>query len=402
MITEHWEQYVSQTASDLPSSDALSDQTLAVRAFRQFSGFTLNVDFSVPSGFIVLFGPSGAGKSLTLQALAGLCPLDQARITLSNHIWHDSKQRIFVPPQQRHIGYVPQSYALFPHLTVAQNIAFGLDRRRPRSKERVAALVRLMQLDGLEQLRPAQLSGGQQQRVALARAMAIQPRLLLLDEPFSSLDAPIRETLRDELRAFHEQVHIPLVLVTHDAQEARLLADSIIVIQDGQVLETGAPDTVFHSPRTLKAARLLGMKTCWQGKVDACIKDADGYSLAVIHVADLLLRARVPDTYSLQRDQLVRIGIRPEEIRVACSSISGDDRQSENSSSIPSIYAKGVIIREQPRGMLHMLSVQLNSGLQLDVPVMQREYRELDLSGAEAIWLDIPPEAVCVFDPAEE
>jgi molybdate transport system ATP-binding protein len=403
MITESWEEGVSQTASDLPLADTLPDQILTVRAHRQLRGFKLDVKISVPAGFIVLFGPSGAGKSMTLQALAGLCPLDHACITLGNQIWHDSKERLFVPPQQRHIGYVPQNYALFPHLTVAQNIAFGMTIGRSKNKEYVASLIHLMQLDGLERLRPAQLSGGQQQRVALARALAIQPRLLLLDEPFSSLDAPIRETLREELRAFHERVHIPLVLVTHDVQEARLLADTIVVLQDGQVLQVGATEAVFTSPRTANTARLLGMNICWQGKIVRWINqsttDNDANNFALIQVANLTLRARIPSAYSVHLGQHVQIGIRTEELRVFTLSTSQGDREYAEQSSTPSSFSRGVITRDQPQGFVHKLSVVLDCGLQIDVPVMQRDYRELRLGAGDEIGLDIPPEAVCVFDP---
>jgi len=187
---------------------------LAVTARRRLAGFVLDVSFCVPSGLTVLFGPSGAGKSLTLQAVAGLCPLDMARITLGSVMLHDSAAGVCLTPQQRRVGYVPQSYALFPHLTVAQNIAFGLRQRGRDAARRVQELVSLMRLDGLERRRPAQLSGGQQQRVALARALAADPQLLLLDEPFSALDAAVREALREELRDFHERIGVPIVLVT--------------------------------------------------------------------------------------------------------------------------------------------------------------------------------------------
>lgn len=226
---------------------------LVVTIQRDLPGFSLDIDFSVPHGLTVLFGPSGSGKSLTLQSIAGLFPLDTAHIALDEMIWQDSAAGIYLPPQQRHVGYVPQNYALFPHLTVEQNIAFGLKarserarraERRQHERQRVRELIDLMQLGGLERQRPAQLSGGQQQRVALARALATNPHLLLLDEPFSSLDAAVRETLREEMRAFHERVHVPILLVTHDAAEARMLADTIIVIQQGRVLQAGSPDQV--------------------------------------------------------------------------------------------------------------------------------------------------------------
>jgi ABC-type sulfate/molybdate transport systems ATPase subunit len=403
MIIERRGEYVSQTASTLPSSDTLLDRVLSVRAYRQLPGFTLDIEFTVPAGFIVLFGPSGAGKSLTLQALAGLCSLDIAHIALGDQSWHDSAKNLNVPPQQRHVGYVPQNYALFPHLTVAQNIAFGMTIRNSQTKQQVTELVHLMQLDGFERLRPAQLSGGQQQRVALARALAIQPRLLLLDEPFSSLDAPTRETLRDELRAFHERVDIPLVLVTHDAQEASMLADTIVVIQDGQVLQTGAPETVFRSPRTIDVARLLNMNTCWHGTIDALINyhdtvDATDF-VAMLQIADLTLQAIVPRKYHLQKGQSVQVGIHTEELRI---SPAASAEESRHGLFPPSSIAQGVIIRDQARGILHMVTVQLACGLEVVVPVLPHEYREHGLGTGVAVRVDFPLEAVHVFNPAAD
>jgi molybdate transport system ATP-binding protein len=173
---------------------------LEVRLQKSFDGFRLDIDFTVEGGLVVLFGPSGSGKSLTLQALAGTVQPDTGRIVLDGQPLYDSASRLDLPPQQRRVGYVPQHYALFPHLTVTQNIGFGLTRLSRRARaQRVAELLDLCSIQGLEHRLPRQLSGGQQQRVALARALAVQPRLLLLNEPFAALDMMLRETLREEL-----------------------------------------------------------------------------------------------------------------------------------------------------------------------------------------------------------
>ena len=165
-------------------------ESLAIAIQKRLPHFSLDISFQVLAGRTVLFGPSGSGKSVTLKAIAGLFPLDCAYIRSGATVWHDSDAGLFLPPQRRGIGYLPQNYALFPHLTVAQNIAFGQRAQRETAGKRVSELISLMQLHGLERLRPAQLSGGQQQRVALARALASEPQLLLLDEPWSALDAP--------------------------------------------------------------------------------------------------------------------------------------------------------------------------------------------------------------------
>jgi molybdate transport system ATP-binding protein len=407
LITHDQEKHVSRVDQTLSSSEntsnTVAEQMLSVDAYRELVGFTLGINFSVRAGLVVLFGPSGAGKSLTLQAIAGLCSLDKARISMGDQIWHDSAKNLYVSAQHRKIGYVPQSYALFPHLSVAQNIAFGMTIRSNQGRQRVAEFVHLMQLDGLERLRPAQLSGGQQQRVALARALAISPRLLLLDEPFSALDAPIRETLREELRAFHDRLHIPLVLVTHDALEARTLADTIVVLQNGRVVQAGTPEHVFRSPRTNSVARMLGMNTCWQGTITARINyhdtvDASDF-VAMLRIADFTVQAIVPRNDQFQIGQNVQIGLRTEEIRISPAATAFEQRQH---SSHASSFVEGIITGDQSRGILHSVTVRLNCGLELDIPLMQREYRELGLAVGVNVTLDIPPEAVHLFNPSDE
>ncbi len=253
----------------MDESSSQQEASLTIAIQRRLPHFSLDVNFQALTGRTVLFGPSGSGKSLTLQAIAGLFPLDEAYIRRGTTVWHDSKARIFVPPQRRGIGYLPQSYALFPHLTVAQNIAFGQRKQGERARKHVAELVALMQLHGLEQVRPAQLSGGQQQRVALARALASEPRLLLLDEPWSALDAPVRATLRAEILRFYEQFQVPLVLVTHDIFDAQELADTIVILYQGRVLQVGSPEAVFRTPRSPLVAELVGMRTLWNGVIVA-------------------------------------------------------------------------------------------------------------------------------------
>ncbi|HVU67017.1 MAG TPA: ATP-binding cassette domain-containing protein, partial [Ktedonobacteraceae bacterium] len=232
---------------------------LSVSLQRRLPAFTLDIAFTTFCGRTVLFGPSGAGKSLTLQALAGLFALESGQIVCGGECWYESSTGTFVPPQARRVGYLPQQYALFPHLTVAQNIAFGQRARGQTARKHLAELIRLMQLAGLEHARPAHLSGGQQQRVALARALATEPRLLLLDEPWSALDGPVRASLREEILHFHEQFQVPLLLVTHDALDVQALAEHVVVIIDGRVLQSGTPEQVFRAPRTRQIADLVGM-----------------------------------------------------------------------------------------------------------------------------------------------
>lgn len=199
-------------------------------------------------GFATVLGPSGSGKTTLLRCIAGFESPDDGVITLAGRTL-DSPSTSSVRPHQRGIGIVPQEGALFPHLTVAQNIGFGLNRAsRKEKRDRVEALLELVGMPGLDGRRPHQLSGGQQQRVALARALAPEPKLILLDEPFSALDAKLRVELRDEVRALLRGVGATAMLVTHDQSEALAMADHLIVLRDGAIVAAGEPHDVYDRP----------------------------------------------------------------------------------------------------------------------------------------------------------
>ncbi len=213
-------------------------------------------DLRVEHGtLLTLLGPSGCGKTTTLRIIAGFTEPDHGRVLI------DGADLTHAPPRLRNVGVVFQDYALFPHLSVAENIAFGL-RERGAARAHIAARTRemlaLVRLDGLEQRYPAQLSGGQQQRVALARALAHPPRLLLMDEPFSALDASLREDLRAELRRIQQQLGITTVFITHDRQEAMALSDSIGVMRGGRILQRGTPRELYMRPASREVAEFLG------------------------------------------------------------------------------------------------------------------------------------------------
>lgn len=211
---------------------------------------------------LVLFGPSGSGKTTVLRCLAGLERPDRGRIVAGDETWFDAERRIQVTPQDRRIGYLPQGFALFPHLDVRENIGFGIGRARRAEREaRIAELVRMLDLGSLERRRPRELSGGQQQRVALARAMARRPALLLLDEPLSALDAPTRERLRGELRQLLVAAGVPAIVVTHDRGEALVLGDRTAILADGAVRQIGPTLEVFDRPVDETAAAVVGIET---------------------------------------------------------------------------------------------------------------------------------------------
>lgn len=262
----------------------------------------LAAEFDCAAGeLIALVGPSGSGKTSLLRAVAGLlrAPQLEGTVQVGEEVWFDSARRIKLTPQQRCVGLVFQHYALFPHLTALENVAVacpaGLDIREDLS---LRELFGRLGLAGLEQRRPAQLSGGQQQRVALARALRRITRaqdgrsgpahgVLLLDEPFSAVDAPSRQTLYRELATLRQQVSTPMVLVTHDLHEARRLADRVVIVDEGVTLQSGPPDKVFSSPRNARVADLVGIQNHFRGHFkrqggDAgvlCWEDASGGSV---------------------------------------------------------------------------------------------------------------------------
>ncbi|MET3430909.1 molybdate transport system ATP-binding protein [Herbaspirillum seropedicae] len=202
--------------------------------------FALDLSLVSASQRIVLYGPSGAGKSLTLKAIAGLMRPDSGHIRLNGRTLFNSNEGIDLPVQGRNVAYLFQDYALFPHLSVAQNIAFGLARgcfnlRRPAQHPAVAKWLRAFELDDIAHSRPAQISGGQRQRVALARALVAEPDILLLDEPFSALDLSLRERMRAELAELQTQLQVPMLLITHDPADVEALGQTVFELRDGRL-----------------------------------------------------------------------------------------------------------------------------------------------------------------------
>jgi molybdate transport system ATP-binding protein len=273
---------------------------------RRGDSFQLDLSLSIPPGSTVaLLGPNGAGKSTAVAALAGLLPLDRGRITLAGATLDDPERDLFVPPEARNLGVVFQDYLLFPHLTVIENVAFGLRSRRvgrEESRARAGDWLGRLGLSDLARRRPGALSGGQAQRVALARALVTEPDLLLLDEPLTALDVTTRVELRRTLAEHLETFAGPRLLITHDATEAFLLADEIHVIEHGVVTQAGTADDIRLRPRTPYAADLAGSNLV-RGVARGGVVDTGSHLLHIArhHISGPVLATIRPSAISVHR-----------------------------------------------------------------------------------------------------
>lgn len=226
--------------------------------------FDLDVEWEAGNELVALFGYSGSGKTMTLKAISGLVNPDSGMVYLNDRALFDSSLNVNIRPMNRNTGYVFQDLALFPHMTVEENISYGLKRRELKDcKSRLRDMIDIFQLNGLEKKLITRLSGGQRQRVAFARALAVKPSMLLLDEPFSALDSMIRLEMRSVLKAVQKTFNIPVILVTHDFPEALELADKMIVYSEGKIQQIGKPSEIFQDPKNEKVSELL---SCWKRK----------------------------------------------------------------------------------------------------------------------------------------
>lgn len=272
--------------------------------------------------FVALLGPSGCGKSTMLNCLAGLLPLTSGRISI------DGERIDPLPPERRRFGMVFQNYALFPHLSIGRNVAFGLESQRVPKAEigvRVARALHQVRLDGLEDRYPAQLSGGQQQRVAMARAIVLEPRLILMDEPLSNLDAQLRTELRTELRRLHQDLGLTTIYVTHDQSEALSLADRLVVLRNGRQLQIGTPATVYAEPADAFVAAFMGYRNLIPAR-----RRSGGNGEVVVELADGGVSLRGVDRSASTGEQVV-VAVRPSDFAVVPPGEAGDSSTADNS-----------------------------------------------------------------------
>jgi molybdate transport system ATP-binding protein len=356
--------------------------TLAIT--KRLPGFTLDVSWEAEDRIVALFGPSGAGKTLTLHCLAGLVRPDAGRIEVDGRSFDDTGRRWHLPPQARRLGYVFQGYALFPHLTVAENVAFGL-RGRPRAerRRRTGETLDRLGLAGVADRPPRELSGGQQQRVALGRALAPDPEILLLDEPFSALDAPLRRQLREDLGRLIREWGKTVVLVTHDLAEAYQLGERLVVYEAGRVVQAAPKAELLLRPASETVARLIGMRNIVRGAVVKASPDR-------IEIA--WRGAAVEAVNSLARPYLAPPGtpvaffVRPEYVRLIRKDRPGPDPGRQMN------LLHGAIVGEIDQGTAWTLLFRLDApgapsqgAYDLEIEIPKLVYEILDV-GRDRRW----------------
>jgi molybdate transport system ATP-binding protein len=361
---------------------------LDVRIVKRLPGFTLDVAWTAGDGVAVLFGPSGAGKTLTLQCLAGLLRPDEGRIVVDGRLLFEAGRPsagqargpvVDLPPQARRVGYVFQGYALFPHLTVAENVGFGLrDQPAARRAAKTAEVLERLGLAAQATRLPRDLSGGQRQRVALGRALAIDPALLLLDEPLSALDAPLRRALRDELRAILSEWRTAAVLVTHDVTEAYRLGDRIVVYDAGRVVQAAPRSELLWQPASESVARIMGIRNVLHGRVVKATPDR----IQIRWRGQLLEAVNSPShSYLPAPESPIAFFIRPEYVRLIRK-----DRGAADPAHHMNLM-EGAVVGEEDFGTTWSLRIRLDApgapaqgehDLEVEVPHLVYEILEID------------------------
>lgn len=339
------------------------------RRFANGTGITIDESSVCASGVTVLFGASGSGKTTLLRSIAGLETPDRGRVAWNGTPWFDSRDRVNLPPQSRRIGFLTQDFDLFPHLSVEDNVRFGIaDLPRAEAAARTREILATLGIADLARRRPHELSGGQRQRVALARAIVRRPQLLLLDEPLSALDTPTRLRVRNELAASLRSWRIPAIVVTHDRNEAMTLADELLVVHNGAIAQRGTAAEVFNRPASLAVAQSVAIESILPGHV---LREENG--LFLIDCAPLSLW--VPALAEIPIGAPVYACLRAEDIALS--------RQSDKMSS-PRNHFPATIRSIIPEGAL--VSLELDAGIPLKAVLTKSSCDDLALAPGQSVF----------------
>ncbi|HSJ23702.1 MAG TPA: ABC transporter ATP-binding protein [Longimicrobiales bacterium] len=362
-----------------------STPALALDVRKRLGGLDLDAGFDADRDVLVLFGPSGSGKTTLLNMIAGLVQPDHGEIVLDGQVAFrraDTGRSVDVPARHRGIGFVMQQYALFPHMTALENVAYPLGRA-PDRLTRAARLLELLGMQSHAGHRPAQLSGGQQQRVALARALAAERRILLLDEPFAALDAPLRERLQADLRRLRQELDLTIILVTHHLEDAFAIGDRLAVLSEGRIAQVGPVGDVFRRPATRGVAEIMGIRNLLSARVVAVgqaglVLDWDG------------LQLRLPPDSNLSEGDDVTVYIRPDDVKIVYP-----DRPSSEAVAHNVFDARVTAHLESAAS--RVLRVELGNGQEVEVRFPALSYRPIPLEPGAVVRVALRREGLAVL-----
>jgi molybdate transport system ATP-binding protein len=335
--------------------------------------FLLDVSIEVPSGITILFGASGAGKSTLLDCLSGLVRPDDGQITVDGDVLFDSARGIHLPAPKRRVAYVFQALALFPHLTAEENIAYGLSASPVEEiRERVTAILKLFRVENLRKQNPGQISGGEKQRIALARSLVTEPRVLLLDEPLTGMDAELKSAIVDDLRAWNAAKGIPILYVTHSREEVDALGERVIALDNGRVVSSGAPIDVLNAPRRKKLAQAAGFENLLSATV-LDLRETDG--VMRVRLQESACEIEVPLGYATAGSR-VQVAVRAGDILLATEQPRGLSARN---------VLEGRIVSLEQRGT--MVVARVDCGITFVVHITPGALRALELTAGRTVWL---------------
>jgi len=337
------------------------------------SSFVLDVSIEVPPGITILFGASGAGKSTLLDCVAGLARPDDGRIIVDDDVLFDSVRAIHIPAPKRRIAYAFQTLALFPHLSAEENVAYGLrDLPEAERRERVGEMLKVFRVENVRKQKPGDLSGGEKQRIALARSLVTEPRVLLLDEPLTGLEAELKAAIVDDLRAWNTAKPIPVLYVTHNRDEVDSLGERVIALDNGRVVSAGAPMDVLNAPRRKKLAQAAGFENLLSATVlDLC--EADG--VMRVKLGDSPCEIEVPLGYAAVGSR-VQVAVRAGDILLATERPRGLSARNAMEGRILSLEQRGT-----------MVIARVDCGIIFVAHITPSAVRALELTADRRVWL---------------